>query len=111
MFNNEMILELLKTSDAETIANAFADALNQAIETSKVDEKKEDTQVLMNHIDEYLAKYYPDIPSGTVEAELFIELMDNLVSELAPLLKVLDGVKNKTGKEDPLLTFFKANGI
>ena len=83
-----IILERLRNGETEeTIAAEFTAKLNEAVATLKAEDTKgEDTEALLNHINEYFAKYYPSVPTD-LSVKDFITTLDSLVGTCETLLK------------------------
>ena len=84
---NEILERLRKGETEEAIAAEFAAKLNEAAATLRAEDTKgEDTEALLEHINEYFAKYYPSVPTELCVKD-FIETLDALVGTCESLLK------------------------
>lgn len=82
---NLILSNLESGMSEEEIAKVFTESLNRASSKfNEIDEKKEDTRELMNHINEYFKKYYP----GSA-------LINNLNDEdVEDLMKLIDSINH-----------------
>lgn len=131
-YNIDDILALLnKGITADEIAESFANALNSAIKENEANtQKKEkivDADNLVNALNDFIKKYYPDTLIFDFTGEDFINAIDALVPEIKKLSKLTelfipqmttnDSTNNaaispkKTETEDPIAYFLKSFGL
>ena len=120
MYNVDDILKMLADGQtADDIAKSFADTLNAAIKKSKEEEeaaaakaaeaklkaqKESDTKIVIEVLVNYLIKYYPDaaeiIKNEEVNVNDFIYVVDEMIAELTPALKLANKLMPKSKEED-----------
>ena len=84
---NEILERLRKGETEEAIAAEFTAKLNEAAATLRAEDTKgEDTEALLEHINEYFEKYYPNVPTDLCVKD-FINTLDALVGTYDSLLK------------------------
>lgn len=111
MFNNTDILAMLQSGQsADDIAQAFTDALNQAVaadnqakaQAQKEFQKKEDTRILGDTIMDYLTRYYPDIFNiPGVKKEYDVEELIAAFDALMPLIQSTLALSGAFGISEP----------
>ena len=114
---DELLARINKGEDPMTIANEFAEVLNQAVEAKRVAdekakheaEKTDRAQELLECVGSFIRDFYPDIWDDDFTAFTGADLgkaADEAMAHTKQVMKALDSLQKPNAKaEDPILDF------
>lgn len=120
---DELLARINKGEDPMTIANEFAEVLNQAVEAKRVADEKEKhetekadrAQKLLDCVGAFIKDFYPDIWDDALTAFTGADLVkaaDEALAHTKQVMKVLDTLQEtKVKPNDPILDFLTKHDL